>query len=46
LMEETSAKSPSFKRIFSQMRPFQRDQQAWFRIAEGTYDNFMSRQKL
>jgi hypothetical protein len=28
------------------MRSFQRDQQAWFRVAEGSYDNFMSRQKL
>ncbi|NBO85431.1 MAG: ABC transporter substrate-binding protein, partial [Burkholderiaceae bacterium] len=46
LLEETSAKSPAFKRILSQMRPFQRDQQAWFRVAEGTYDTFMSRQKL
>lgn len=46
LLEETSAKSPAFKRILSQMRPFQRDQQAWFRVAEGTYDAFMSRQKL
>jgi hypothetical protein len=27
------------------MRNFQRDQQAWFRVAEGSYDNFMSRQK-
>jgi TRAP-type mannitol/chloroaromatic compound transport system substrate-binding protein len=46
LLEETSAKSATFKRILTQMRSFQRDQQAWFRVAEGSYDNFMSRQKL
>lgn len=46
LLEEISAKSPTFKRMLAQMRGFQRDQQAWFRVAEGSYDNFMSRQKL
>ena len=46
LMAEASAKSPAFKRMYEHMRAFQRDQVAWFRVAEGTFDNFMSRQKL
>lgn len=46
LVAETLAKSASFKKIYDQMRPFQRDQQAWFRVAEGQMDNFMARQKL
>lgn len=46
LMAETLAKSPSFKKIYDQQRPFHRDQQAWFRVAEASFDAFMSRQKL
>jgi TRAP-type mannitol/chloroaromatic compound transport system substrate-binding protein len=46
LMDETMAKSPAFKKIFDHMRAFQRDQQAWFRVAEAQFDNFMARQKL
>lgn len=46
LMAETSAKSASFKRIFDHMKAFQRDQIAWFRVAEAQFDSFMSRQKL
>ncbi len=46
LMGEASAKSPAFKRMYEHMVAFQRDQVAWFRVAEGQFDNFMSRQKL
>ncbi len=46
LMAETAAKSPAFKRIFDHMRAFQRDQIAWFRVAEAQFDGFMSRQKM
>lgn len=46
LMAETAAKSPAFKRIFDHMRAFQRDQIAWFRVAEAQFDGFMSRQKI
>jgi len=28
------------------MMAFQRDQVAWFKVAEAGFDNFMSRQKL
>ena len=33
LVTETLAKSPAFKKIYDQQRPFHRDQQAWFRVA-------------
>ncbi len=46
LMAEASAKSPAFKKMFEHQMAFQRDQVAWFRVAEGGFDNFMSRQKL
>ena len=46
LMAEASAKSPAFKKMFENQMAFQRDQVAWFRVAEGGFDNFMSRQKL
>ena len=46
LMAETAAKSPAFKRIFDHMRAFQRDQIAWFRVAEAQFDGFMGRQKI
>ncbi|MEI7784838.1 MAG: twin-arginine translocation signal domain-containing protein [Betaproteobacteria bacterium] len=46
LMAEASAKSAPFKRMYENMMAFQRDQVAWFRVAEGGFDNFMSRQKL
>lgn len=46
LMAEASAKSPSFKKMYEHMMDFQRDQVAWFRVAEGQFDSFMSRQKL
>mgnify|MGYP003343985476 CR=1 FL=1 len=32
--------------ILDHMRAFQRDQQAWFRVAEASIDNFMSKQKF
>lgn len=46
LMAEASAKSAPFKRMYENIMAFQRDQVAWFRVAEGGFDNFMSRQKL
>ncbi len=46
LMAEASAKSANFKKMYENMVAFQRDQVAWFRVAEGQFDNFMSRQKL
>jgi len=46
LMAEASAKSPAFKKMYEHMVAFQRDQVAWFRVAEGGFDSFMTRAKL
>ena len=43
---ENDAKSPEWKKIYSDMRAFQRDQVLWFRFAENRFDNFMATQKL
>ena len=39
-------KSPEWKKIYADMRTFQRDQVLWFRFAENRFDNFMATQKL
>jgi TRAP-type mannitol/chloroaromatic compound transport system substrate-binding protein len=43
---ENDAKSPEWKKIYADLRTFQRDQVLWFRFAESAFDNFMSKQKL
>ena len=43
---QNDAKSPEWKKIYADMRAFQRDQILWFRFAEARYDSFMSSQKL
>ena len=43
---ENDAKSPEWKKIYADMRAFQRDQILWFRFAEARFDSFMSSQKL
>ena len=40
------ARSPEWKKIYADMRNFQRDQILWFRFAEARYDTFMSAQKI
>ena len=40
------SKSPEWKKIYGDMRSFQRDQIIWFRFAEARYDGFMSAQKI
>jgi len=40
------AKSPEWKKIYADLRAFQRDQVLWFRFAENRFDNFMATQKL
>jgi len=40
------AKSPEWKKIYADMRNFQRDQILWFRFAEARYDSFMATQKI
>ena len=39
-------RSPEWKKIYADMRAFQRDQVLWFRFAENRFDNFMATQKL
>ena len=46
LMAEASAKSAAFKRMYEHMLAFQRDQVAWFRVAEDSFDSFVGRQKI
>jgi TRAP-type mannitol/chloroaromatic compound transport system substrate-binding protein len=43
LYTETSAKNAKFKKIFDSWKTFRNDQVLWFRVAEGTFDNFMGR---
>jgi len=45
LMAQTADQHPTFKKMLDQHRAFQRDQVAWFRVAESPFDNFMSRQR-
>jgi TRAP-type mannitol/chloroaromatic compound transport system substrate-binding protein len=40
------SKSPEWKKIYADMRDFQRDQVLWFRFAENRFDNFMATVKL
>jgi TRAP-type mannitol/chloroaromatic compound transport system substrate-binding protein len=46
LMAEASARSAAFKRMYEHMLAFQRDQVAWFRVAEDSFDSFVGRQKI
>jgi len=43
---ENDAKSPEWKKIYADLRSFQRDQVLWFRFAESRFDTFMASQKL
>ncbi|MBX3499820.1 MAG: TRAP transporter substrate-binding protein [Alphaproteobacteria bacterium] len=43
LYVETSAKNAKFKRVFDSWKAFRNEQVLWFRVAEGTFDNFMGR---
>ena len=43
---QNDAKSPEWKKIYADMRAFQRDQILWFRFAESRYDAYLSAQKI
>jgi TRAP-type mannitol/chloroaromatic compound transport system substrate-binding protein len=43
LYNETAAKNPKFKKVYEQWKGFRAEQVLWFRVAEGTFDNFMFR---
>ena len=44
--DEFSAKSPHFKRIYGDWKKFRDEQFLWFRVAEQTYDNYVSNSKV
>jgi TRAP-type mannitol/chloroaromatic compound transport system substrate-binding protein len=43
---ETGAKNPAFKKVYEDMLKFRGDQILWFRVAERTYDDFMTSIKI
>ena len=43
LYAELSAKNPKFKKIYDNWRPFRNEEILWFRVCEGSFDNFMAR---
>jgi TRAP-type mannitol/chloroaromatic compound transport system substrate-binding protein len=43
---EFEAKSPHFKRIYGDWKKFRDEQFLWFRVAEHTYDNYVSNSKI
>lgn len=42
---ETSATNPEFKKVYDDYKKFTDDQNFWFRVAEGSYSNFMFSRK-
>ncbi len=43
LYAELSAKNPRFKKVYDGWRQFRNEEILWFRVAEGSFDNFMAR---
>jgi TRAP-type mannitol/chloroaromatic compound transport system substrate-binding protein len=43
MYDELSGKFPEFKKIYEPWRKFRDDQFLWWRVAEGSYDNFSAR---
>ena len=46
VFEANNAKSAEWKKIYADLRNFQRDQVLWFRFAESKFDAFMATRKL
>ncbi|MFG6413745.1 TRAP transporter substrate-binding protein [Roseateles sp. DC23W] len=46
LYADLSAKNPNWKKVYEDYATFRRDQNLWFRFAEGGFDDFMQAQKL
>ena len=42
LYQELSAKDPMFKKLYESMTAFRDKEIPWFRLAEGSFDNFMA----
>jgi TRAP-type mannitol/chloroaromatic compound transport system substrate-binding protein len=43
---ELSNTNPNWKRVFEDWSKYRSDQNAWFRVAEGSFDQFMQAQRL
>jgi TRAP-type mannitol/chloroaromatic compound transport system substrate-binding protein len=43
LYDEMAAKNAKFKKVYDSWRPFRNEEILWFRVCEGTFDNFMAR---
>ncbi|WP_159993773.1 TRAP transporter substrate-binding protein [Roseomonas sp. 18066] len=41
LYDETSAKNPTFKKVFEHWKAFREAQYGWFRVAENSFDQFV-----
>ena len=46
LYEELGSTNPAWKKIYTDYRAFQREQNLWFRFAESGFDRFMQSQRL
>jgi len=46
IYDELSASNPNWKKVYTDYRNFQRDQNLWFRFTEARFDSFMQAQKL
>ena len=46
LYEELGSTNPNWKKIYTDYRAFQREQNLWFRFAESGFDRFMQSQRL
>lgn len=46
LYAELSAKNPAWKKIYSDLQTFRRDQNLWFRFTEAQFDRYMQSAKL
>ncbi len=45
LYDELSKTNPHFKKMYESLVPFRTSGYAWLQVAEGTFDNFMMRQR-
>ena len=44
LYNELCTKNPRFKKVYENWRQFRNEEILWFRVCEGSFDNFMARQ--
>ena len=44
--DELSDTNEDWKKIYSDYKGFRKDQNAWFRLTEGTFDRYMQQAKL